>query len=51
MRRIKLIDRLLTSCVEKAKFARCFEGTLNLIELGGRSSVSSSSRRARTNKW
>ena len=51
MRRIELVKKkILTSCVEKVKRARCFEETLNLKELGGRSFVSSSPRRARTKK-
>ena len=48
MRRIELVKMILTSCVEKMKCARCFEETRNLEKLGGRSFVSSGSRRART---
>ena len=53
MRRIELVKKMLTSCVDKVKCARCFEETLDLKELGGglSSLAAQDSRRARTKKW
>jgi len=41
MRLIKPEKKMLTSCVEKLNCARCFEETLQVKKLGGRSFVSS----------
>ena len=41
MRRIELVKKKLTSCVEKVKCARCFKETPNPKKLGVRSFVSS----------
>ena len=51
MRRIRLLKRGLTSCVEKVKCARRFEKNPYVSKLGGRSFVSSTSRRAHTKGW